>query len=263
MGTLRFYLDTFGKHGIIVEFLSWISKYTNRRLIISVPTFINKRYSVLVRLGTSDVNVFREIFADNEFYLELSKSPRVVIDAGAYTGLSSVYFAARYPDAKVIAIEPEKSNFDVLVRNIKSFENIVPIQAALWKEETEVRLYDPGRGHWGYQTIDSKSQGETKQSVPSVTIESVMYDHDISFIDILKLDIEGAEKEVLECSRNWIHKVGVLIVELHDHFKKGCKDSFETATSDFECEEKRGEKIIRMRKEFAPNKSSQRTESVT
>jgi hypothetical protein len=129
----------------------------------------------------------------------------------------------------------------------------VPIQAGLWKEETELRLYNPGRDHWSYQTLDSKSQGETAQSVPSVTIDTIMRDHNLDFIDILKLDIEGAEKEVLEFSSNWIHKVGILIVELHDRYREGCKDSFEAATSGFEYEEKREDKIIRMRKEFAPD----------
>jgi FkbM family methyltransferase len=259
MGALRFYLHTFGKRGIIVAFLSRISKYTNQSLIISVPPFMNKRYSVFVRLRTSDSSIFREIFVDNRLDLELSRSPRVIIDAGAYTGLSSVYFAVRYPDAKVIAIEPEKSNFDILARNVKPFTNILPIKAALWKEETELNLYDPGRGQCGYQALDSEPQEEKIQSVSSVTIEKIMLNHDIEFIDILKLDIEGAEKEVLEFSENWIHKIGVLIVELHDWFRNGCEESFNAATSDFEYEEKRQGRIIRMRKEFAPNKTLQRT----
>lgn len=255
MGMLGFYFDTFGKRGIILAGLSRLAKYTNRPLTISVPTFVNKRHSVFLRLRTSDVAVFKGIFADNEFDLELSRPPRVVVDAGAYIGLSSVYFAARYPEAKIIAIEPERTNFDILVRNIESFTNIVSIQAALWNEETELSLYDPGRDHWGYQTINSNSEGELKQTVPSVTIETIMRDHNVDFIDILKLDIEGAEKEVLGFSSNWIHKVGVLIVELHDRIREGCRDSFETATKHFEYEEKRGEKIIRMRKEFAPKRS--------
>jgi len=252
MEMLRLYLDTFGRRGFVVAFLSRISKYLNRPVVMLVPTNqFNRRCSVLIRLRTSDISIFKEVFVDNRLDFNLPKSPSIVIDAGAYTGLSSVYFAIRYPDARVIAIEPEKSNFDILLRNIKPFTNIFPIQAALWKEQVELSLYDPGRGECGYQTLDAEARGDRIQRVLGVTVDKVMLDYNIEFIDILKLDIEGAEKEVFEFSRNWVHKVGVLVVELHDRLRKGCTDAFETAARDFEYEEKRQGRTIRMKKEFA------------
>lgn len=251
---LKFYLDVFGAYGVIVALLSRLSKYTNRPKTVSVPTFVNKRFSVRIRLKTSDLFVYQDIFAKKELDLDVPQAPRVIIDAGAYTGLSSVYFAARYPEARIIAIEPDKSNFTLLASNARAFPNIVPVEAALWKEETELSLHDPGRSHWGFQTFDSASGIDAAQRVPSVTIESIMRDHSIDFIDILKLDIEGSEIEVLDSSSRWIDKVGILIAELHDRFREGCEESFEAATSNFEYKKNKGEKVIRMKKRFAPKK---------
>jgi hypothetical protein len=64
-----------------------------------------------VRLGTSDINVFVHVFRWGEYAWEFAESPRVIVDAGAYTGLSTAYFAMRYPAAKIIAIEPDEANF--------------------------------------------------------------------------------------------------------------------------------------------------------
>ena len=68
-----------------------------------------------------------------------------------------------------------------------------------------------------------------------------MKEHSIDYIDLLKVDIEGAEREVFESSRGWIDRVGAIVVELHDRFKVGCTDSVDAATRAFEVRHKRGE----------------------
>lgn len=69
----------------------------------------------------------------------------------------------------------------------------------------------------------------------------------ISSIDILKLDIEGGEKKVLEDSHNWVDKVRVFVAELHDRIVPGCSDVFEIATGAFKLKNKRGEKVFASR----------------
>ena len=75
-------------------------------------------------------------------------------------------------------------------------------------------------------------------------VDRIMRDHGIEFIDVLKMDIEGAEKEVFENATPWIDKVGILIVELHERLKPGCSRSFYNATNDFDLEWTRGENIF-------------------
>src|SRR5438128_6867077 len=101
------------------------------------------RPRVLVRLNTSDVHALRAIFLDRELELALARRPQTIVDAGAFIGLSSLYFAWRYPNPKVIAIEPEKSNYELLLHNIDGWENIIAVRAALWKRSTRLCIHDP------------------------------------------------------------------------------------------------------------------------
>ena len=70
--------------------------------------------------------------------------PPVIIDAGANVGLSAVFYANRFPNARIIAIEPEPSNYEMLKRNVVPYSNVTPVQAALWKENGPLRLFDTG-----------------------------------------------------------------------------------------------------------------------
>jgi hypothetical protein len=78
-------------------------------------------------------------------------------------------------------------------------------------------------------------------------MESLMKDNDIDSIDLLKMDIEGGEKNVLENSSDWIDSVRAMAVELHDRICMGCTRAFYIATKDFKIFEKHGEKIIAYR----------------
>ena len=73
-------------------------------------------------------------------------APRVVVDAGANIGLSTVFFANKFPQAKIVAIEPEPSNFAMLRDNVAPYPNVTPVQAALWKEDRGARPVRYGEG---------------------------------------------------------------------------------------------------------------------
>ena len=66
-----------------------------------------------------------------------------------------------------------------------------------------------------------------------VSIDTLRREHGIDRIDLLKLDIEGAELDVLSASDSWMHAVGAVVVELHDRFRPGCTRAFVDATRDF------------------------------
>lgn len=182
------------------------------------------------------------------------------MDAGANIGLASIYFANQYPDTKIIAIEPEQSNFSVLQKNVVHYPNITPVQAALWHKNEKIYLFNPGLGKWTFMT---KSKDEAKKNlknichaVNGVTADKLINDYKLNKIDILKTDIEGAEKEVFSNTSAWIHKIDALIVELHERMKPGCKKSFYTGLNGFDQEWKRGENTFLMRGDFIKKPSS-------
>lgn len=190
---------------------------------------------VTLRLGTSDLATYEKIFADREYFFEPRTPPRVIIDAGANIGLASLYFAARFPAARIVAIEPEASNFALLVRNTAAFPNIVPVQAALWGEDASVNVVDPGLDKWGFQARNAEEAcpDVVCHMVAGMTVDRIMREHGLDFIDILKMDIEGGEIEVFTGGGEWLDRVGLLIAELHERYRPGCDRSLEQVAGRF------------------------------
>lgn len=215
---------------------------------------LNYKYPIFLRFPSSDLPTFRQIFFDKEYDFSVSKDPEVIVDAGANIGLSSVYFANKYPKAKIIAIEPEETNYLHLKKNVASYQNIVPVQAALWGHNGEIDLVDPGLGKWGFMTQNSgkskNSNKHTYQKISAKTVDQVMREHHLRNIDILKIDIEGAEKEVFCDTSLWIGKVDSLIIELHEHMKLGCNRSFYMGSSGFCFEWLQGENVYLSRGQY-------------
>jgi FkbM family methyltransferase len=237
----RFHYSLFGIRGVL---LLTIARLLRKQIKVrcSVPGF---RYPVHLRLRTSDVTVFSEILLDVQYDWEFSANPKVIVDAGANIGLTAVFYANKYPHATIIAIEPEPSNFQMLKENAGSYPNIIAQRAALWNKDCDLDILDPGDGlwdFWGFRTSTPQTSPIPKRGlVRGMTMDRLMKDNGINYIDLLKLDIEGAEKEVCESPVGWIDRVGALAVELHDRFKEGCTASVFAATRVFEHRWKRGE----------------------
>ncbi|MEN8134425.1 MAG: FkbM family methyltransferase [Thermodesulfobacteriota bacterium] len=201
---------------------------------------------IILRLKTSDVATFKDIFVKGQYDFKPAESPRVIIDAGANIGLTSLVFANSFPEAKIIAVEPEQSNYEILLKNTATYDNIIVIQAAIWNNNDTVEIVDPGLGNWGFQVggaDDQQAQAKSVMSCRGMTIDKIMAEHGIDFIDILKMDIEGGEKEVFEDADRWIDKIGILTVELHDRLKEGCSRSLANATCKFKYRWKHGENV--------------------
>jgi FkbM family methyltransferase len=203
-------------------------------------------------LRTTDVFSFHQVLVIGEYDWEFSKPPRVIVDAGANIGLASLFYANKYPEATIVAIEPEASNFEILKKNIAPYSNVIPVHSALWGRNDRITLTNPGLGCWGFQTFDEAERDIAKSSekVPAITVEKLMADHRINYIDILKVDIEGSEKEVFESPSLWIENVGVIVIELHDKLRTGCGRSVYLATQGFEFEWRRGETVFLARREY-------------
>jgi FkbM family methyltransferase len=196
----------------------------------SVATFVYHWYYVLrhgpvvIRKGTTDIEVFKAIFVRGNYRLPVDIKPKLIIDGGAYVGFSSIYFSLKYPQAKIIAVEPEGSNFEILEKNTRNFPNIRRIKAGLWYKNAPLRVRDVGLGHWGFRTEEIE---ESKDSgLQGITVSSLLEDSGFDRIDVLKLDIEGAEKEIFarDCE-DWLRKVNILAAEIHD----GCKPLVDSA----------------------------------
>jgi len=204
------------------------------------------KYPVFIRIGSTDLSVLKQVMVERHYDFPCDLQPKVIVDAGANIGLSAVYFATKYPSATVIAVEPETSNYEVLKRNAAPYSRIKPMKVALWKENKIIKLFDPGSGHHGFR-IEEGSANLNQNMVEGKTVDALMTEMTLPKIDILKLDIEGAEREVLQDATRWIDRVEFIMAELHDDLKPGCREMFDKATRDFPREFANGETIARSR----------------
>ncbi len=195
-------------------------------------------YPVWLRPGTSDAIAFRDVLLEEQYDFALDRAPRTIIDAGANIGLSSIWFSVRYPDAKIVAVEAERSNYELMVRNVAKFSNVIPLHAALWSHRGLLAVHDPGMGAWAFQTSELGEGTGSGTTVESLSVRDIMDDHGIDRVDLLKVDIEGAEQEVFSdpASSAWIGSVDSIAIELHDRFRPGCARAFYSRVGDFPIE---------------------------
>lgn len=217
----------FGVSGVL---LTVAHRAIRRPRHICVPCYGKDVY---LRLDTSDQCVYKEVVLDKDYEFDLDFTPKVIIDAGANIGLSSIYYANRYPSSQIIAIEPEISNFAMLQRNARPYKQVTPVHAALWNYEGWIHMSNPlGQvGGWNKWGITTSEQGKG-EPVRSVSIRSLMDEFKLSRIDLLKVDIEGSEVEVFS-NCDWLPSVNALVVETHDRFRLGCSTAVDAAASDF------------------------------
>jgi FkbM family methyltransferase len=197
-----------------------------------------------MRKNTSDEKVFWQIFVEKELDLDYKIEPKLIIDGGANIGASTLWFAKKFLSAQIIAIEPEEYNFKILQKNCGSLPNVKLIKAALWNKNIDLKIKNIGLGKWGFVVVESKP--DDKKKISAITIDNILTDSGHEEISILKLDVEGSEKELFESGfESWLGKVKVLIIELHERMLPGVEKSFRSAIAKYDFTEiKNGEKII-------------------
>ena len=203
--------------------------------------------NILIRNLDSDSEVFKSIFMSDQYNSEsLPLDAEVIVDAGANVGYSVLYFQHKYPNAKIICIEPDPNSFEILRENCIGLTNVILINAALWSHDCELDLNfhnDDGSmaGSWGIRTQESSIQSNNAKT-KAYSMSTIISELKLSKIDICKIDIEGAEKAVFStASEQWKNCVELFIVETHDRFCPGSGEAVFNALSSNEYEHSRSD----------------------
>lgn len=169
-------------------------------------------------IDSAGESVAAEIFK----YREYRRAEQVIIDSklpifdvGAHVGLFTAYCRALNPDVKIVAIEPERKNFLALNNNIKAnkLKNILTVNAALAGENSrrELRISADSHNHALFGSSDES------QVVNARTLASIMDESKIHKAGLIKIDIEGGEREVFRSfSSDDFTRVEYFILEYHE-----------------------------------------------
>ena len=151
--------------------------------------------------------------------IPLESSPSRVLTLGANIGLGVICLRDEFPEAELVAIEADPRNFELLSRNLEQ-NNVVAqlISAAASARGGELlplRLFD----NTTCSTLIAKEGlhpgHEAVVKVPTLSMDQLLGSVGWDSVDLLKIDIEGAEDELLSVDNDWLEKVGVLMLEIH------------------------------------------------
>ena len=167
-----------------------------------------------MRACSPDARVFRNIFSRSDYDLptDAMGEVRTIIDLGAYCGLSTVYFAERFPGASIVAVEPDPANYNCLRLNastIPQAERVRILQLAVSDASGSARFSDRGT-QWA-RRIDP----EGTLTVHTMTMPDLLAASGFDTVDLLKVDIEGAERILLEGLSEWESRCRWVLMELH------------------------------------------------
>ena len=167
---------------------------------------------IAFRPGTADVSALIQNLIREE-YGRLSKDfrPEWIVDAGAYIGDVSLYFLNRFPSARVVALEPSAANYALAQVNLEPYgDRARLLNRGLWSQSCTLNI----AGEFTGAHLSSTDTGGER--IECVNVSQLMSSLSLPRIDILKLDIEGAETEVLLVnSDEWLAKTRMVIVEFH------------------------------------------------
>jgi len=191
------------KHNLALERLRKIPRYT--------PTSIQLLGSEINLVDSASfLFMYDEIFEKEIYKFKVANQEPTIIDGGSNIGLSVLYFKQLYPQSKVIAFEPDPRVFSYLKKNIENLKlaNIELVQKALWNSEEKLEFMSEGADGGRVNYLENN-----RNTIYVATVR--LRDYLSQPIDFLKLDIEGAETEVIQDCRDLLHNVKNLFVEYH------------------------------------------------
>jgi FkbM family methyltransferase len=156
----------------------------------------------------------KEIFLDDTYKFRSNNNNPIIIDCGANIGLSIIYFKRLYSDSKIIAFEPDPTIYKMLESNIRTFNynDITLYNKAVWNEEIILKFASNGSLGGSLDIVSSRNYDQNiMQEIPAARLRNFL----IEKIDFLKIDIEGAEFEVLKDCEDNLKNVDNIFVEYH------------------------------------------------
>ncbi len=219
-----------------VKYLGWkfllrhVGRFAERkRLTLDIPQF--GRFCI--RPTGSDAQVMRQIFRDRQYDLSRHGQHRsvrkrfdeicaaghvpVIIDAGANIGAASVWFATMYPEAMILAVEPDPENAACCRMNCARLGNVKVFEAAIGSSPGTVALSNETGQKWAVRTARVDDAG----GVSICTVRQLVNSVAAGRLFIAKIDIEGFESDLFAENTGWLGDAAVVIIELHDWMLPG------------------------------------------
>lgn len=178
---------------------------------------------VLLRPSTSDADTVWGTFA-GRYHLPPpeASAPRLIWDLGANIGLTMADMAVRFPGARILGVEIDRENAELARRNLSPWsERCEVLQAGVWPEDGEIRYHRLAGGTAGHHVADVREgAGVTGvATAPAISPGTLLArSGPDAVVDFAKVDVEGAERELLRTNTGWAARVRTITVEVHQPY---------------------------------------------
>jgi FkbM family methyltransferase len=189
------------------------------------------RASLEIREWGTDLFTLEEIIHEGSYnrVAELVPDCGTIVDLGANIGLATLYLASKYPKSRIISIEPHPETFALLTGNVAQLSRAgrcVPVHAAIWNR-SGVNMSLSAPNPLAFAGVNVSESAESESGILSVTMQELIERYGLSTIDLLKVDIEGAEVELFRGDISWMAQVGAIAIEFHGDSRE--KSGFDSA----------------------------------
>jgi FkbM family methyltransferase len=170
---------------------------------------------VFLRKWGSDPLTFDEVFIEQVYRPVVANldSCRTLIDLGANIGLASLYLSSHF-NCRCVCVEPNPDTFRILKMNFAGTDTQL-LHAAVWSSETTVAADCP-EAHFSMSKVAPALDGQ----IPGLPITAIIRRSGFESVDLLKIDIEGAEVEVFRGDLSWLNAVRAIAIEFHGDSRK-------------------------------------------
>lgn len=225
--------EVFGiRYGVKYLFVHWLHKHCYIKLIGKrLVKLMYKNHLLYVRMFSRDLDFVEDIYIGNAwedyggaYNLQEDGDCNSFIDLGANIGLFSFMYAVKYPERKIIAVEPEMNNFTVLKRNMQNFNNVICLKNAVWFRDAKVKVnestylvYPSNTPTEGGFYVSECGKNDT-EGICAITINDLVKKYKLKDY-LVKMDIEGAEYAIFENGNcEWLNACKTFVIETHDRF---------------------------------------------
>lgn len=183
----------------------------------------------------ADISVLEEVFGREVYHLGDLPMPATIVDLGGHVGASVLFFARRYPDATIIAVEADPVNFAKLSCNVGWLPRVRLVHAAAVRHSGRITLFSSGSVDSWKSSTRRSTEWQRPLEVDAVGLDELLADQDVEAPIVVKIDIEGAEYDVLEGFRG-LSRVDGLVGEVHPGLMTAPLEDFRRLLRDFELD---------------------------
>ena len=203
IGTVRFFLFDFGPGQLIT-----VLRTKDATLHVRLPQV---PHPLVIRPTKPDVLVLWQTFGLSQCAVPLPQAPKLILDAGANIGCTAVFLANAYPQARIVAVEPDVNNAALARKNCATYPQVEIVEGAVWPRPVMLEIENPTDESWAFR-MREKPREDSSNGMRGMTIDELSKG---APIDLLKVDIEGGEKHLFTEETHWLSRVGAMLVELH------------------------------------------------